>query len=159
MKIRFLTTAIVYALPLSLAACAGEDPSSEAAFAQSGAVAQDCAERTGGAYVTFEVGGEGNPDGELFTGWFTDPTFIADAKWHLENNERGTPNMAFVDGGDCADDKWSFHVDPKDAQVAWGSIEVCDAMPSYVNDNRDEWITKELRWCPWGVRFVSVDEK
>jgi len=114
-----------------------------------------CASRTGGALVTVEVGHE-NP--EQFTAWITNPDFIAEANRLLADGERGTPNFKFVDGTDC-DSQWAFHVDAADAEFPWGTIEVCDAMPSYVNQNRSYWIEKNLRWCPWGSRVVSVEQK
>ena len=44
-------------------------------------------------------------------------------------------------------------------EARFGPIEICDAMPSYVNQNKAEWIAKDLRWCPWGSRVLDVVEQ
>jgi hypothetical protein len=157
MKTRLGST-IIASLSLSLAACAA-DASLAVAVAQdtstTGIVDDACSARTGGALVTIAVA-EDAP--EQFTAWITNADFIAEAKRLLADDERGTPNFKFVDGPDC-DLQYSFHVDAVDAEFPWGATEVCDAMPSYVNQNKAEWIAKNLRWCPWGSRVVSVVEQ
>jgi hypothetical protein len=152
-----LTSAAFALASLGLAACAPADDAAPA-VAQSTTAAfgnSVCASRQGGALVTIAVS-EDHP--ETFTAWVTNPDFIAEAKRLLADNERGTPNFKFIDGTDC-DDQWSFHVDPADAEFPWGTIEICDAMPSYVDQNKGEWIEKNLRWCPWGSRVLEVVEQ
>ena len=140
---------------LALAACADTAVTDGVVQDITAPLAATCSTRTGGALVTISVS-EDHP--ETFTAWVTNADFIAEAKRLLQEGERGTPNFKFVDGSDC-DAQWSFHVDASDAEFPWGTIEVCDAMPSYVNQNKSEWISKNLRWCPWGSRVLDVVEQ
>ncbi len=48
---------------------------------------------------------------------------------------------------------WTWHVDPTTVQFADMTIEVCDGLPSYVEDHT---ITSE-QFCPWSARVVAVD--
>lgn len=50
--------------------------------------------------------------------------------------------------------KWSWHFAPADWTLAEASIEVCDARPSYVEANRDEWLSNVKTFCPWSS-YVS----
>jgi len=115
----------------------------------------DCASRKGGAMVTIE-----NADraAERYTTWVTTPAFIDEAKRLLAAGERRVPSFKVLDGTEC-DGKWSFHLDPVDASFADFTIEICDAVPSYIQANKADWLSKNLRWCPWSAKVVSVDDR
>jgi hypothetical protein len=53
---------------------------------------------------------------------------------------------------------WSWHLVPGTIQVADFAIELCDATPSYLEANPDEWIRTVKNYCPWGAKVVSVRE-
>jgi hypothetical protein len=114
-----------------------------------------CADRTGGAFVTFQIAGE-----ESFTTWTTNDAFIETAQAHLA---AGTTQIPVFDdviaGTDCADPQWSWHVDP--AAVSWAdvTIELCDARPSYIEANLDAWIAEVGQWCPWSAVVTAVDDR
>jgi hypothetical protein len=48
---------------------------------------------------------------------------------------------------------WSWHIDPATLEFADMTIEVCDGIPSYVEDGT---VTSD-RFCPWSAQIVSID--
>lgn len=48
---------------------------------------------------------------------------------------------------------WSWHIDPATLQFADVTIEVCDGLPSYVEDG----IVTSPDYCPWSAKIVSID--
>ncbi len=118
-------------------------------------IAADCSARGSGAMITIE-----NVDdaAERYTGWFTQPAFIDEAKRLLAEGESRVPSFAFLDGTDC-DGNWSWHLDAIDAHFADFTIEVCDAIPSHLQANKDAWLASKQRWCPWGAKVIAVDDR
>lgn len=57
------------------------------------------------------------------------------------------------DGGHNA--PWSWHFRPSDWELVEQSIELCDAWPSYVEANLEEWINTVGNFCPWGSRVCA----
>jgi hypothetical protein len=53
---------------------------------------------------------------------------------------------------------WSWHIDSEDVIMTEAAIEVCDARPSYIEANLEQWIEKVVRFCPWSARLVSVTD-
>ncbi len=49
---------------------------------------------------------------------------------------------------------WSWHLDPLSIVLGNSFIEVCDGMPSWVENNLAQWLGKT--YCPWSSRVVSV---
>ncbi|MDC3958669.1 hypothetical protein KEG38_32740 [Polyangium jinanense] len=110
-----------------------------------------CADRTGGALVTFDV------VGQSLTVWITNQAFIDEA---IQLKEQGTtriPNFAeVIDGQDC-DPKWTFHVDPEKATFVDATIELCDGTPEYVEEHTAEWIDQVKQYCPWNTKVTNVE--
>ena len=48
---------------------------------------------------------------------------------------------------------WSWHIDPSTLEFAFVTTEVCDGLPSYVED---EIVTSD-QFCPWSAKVVAVD--
>jgi hypothetical protein len=48
---------------------------------------------------------------------------------------------------------WSWHIDPATLEFADMTIEVCDGLPSYVEDGT---VTSD-QYCPWSAKIVSID--
>ena len=48
---------------------------------------------------------------------------------------------------------WSWHIDPATLEFADVTIEVCDGLPSYV----EEEIVTSPDYCPWSAEIVSID--
>ena len=118
-------------------------------------IAADCSVRRGGAMVTIE---NVNEESERFTAWITDDVFIDEAKRLLAKGEQRVPTFKVLDHKDC-DGRWDFHLDP--ARASWNdfTIEVCDAVPSYIQNNREAWLASNVGWCPWGARVIDVDDR
>ena len=48
---------------------------------------------------------------------------------------------------------WSWHIAPATLEFAELTIEVCDGLPSYVEDGT---VTSD-HYCPWSAKIVSID--
>jgi hypothetical protein len=109
----------------------------------------------GGALATFEV------DGERFRVWTTNPQTIHD----LHELQQGTstaniPNGRILRGPGQAKHNapYHWHLDPQDITMAEVAIEVCDGLPSYVEENVDEFVERVGRYCPWAAKLVELRE-
>jgi hypothetical protein len=124
-----------------------------------------CAERTGGALVTFTVG---HDDPETLRLWITNAEFIARAKELVAKSDEPeseepvfhpTPmfDKVIARYDACSGRPWS--VDPE--RVSFGDVatEVCDAMPADLDADPDAWAAKPGNYCPWGPIVLSVDER
>ncbi|MFN2388618.1 MAG: hypothetical protein ABR575_03290 [Actinomycetota bacterium] len=49
---------------------------------------------------------------------------------------------------------WSYTVGPSSIFVGEVFVEVCDASPEYVEENRREWLGEQ--WCPWSSNVQAV---
>ena len=63
------------------------------------------------------------------------------------------PNGTVVRDDPGVNAPWSWHIDPASLEFADMTIEVCDGLPSYVEDGT---ITSD-RFCPWSAEIVSID--
>ncbi len=107
----------------------------------------------GGVLATFEA------SGERFQAWVTDPRTM----WDLSQLQRGEstaniPNGRILRGPGLAGHNapWSWHLDPEDVVMADMTIEVCDAEPSYVEENVGEFVDNLGRYCPWDAKLVGL---
>ena len=48
---------------------------------------------------------------------------------------------------------WSWHIDPKTLQFADFTIEVCDGLPSHVEDRT----VTSPDYCPWSAKIIKID--
>jgi hypothetical protein len=107
----------------------------------------------GGALATFEV------EGERFRVWTTNPQTIQD----LRELQQGTstaniPNGRILRGPGQASHNapYHWHLDPQDIAMAEVAIEVCDGLPSYVEENVEEFVERVGRYCPWAARLAEL---
>ena len=107
----------------------------------------------GGVLATFEA------SDERFQAWVTDPRTM----WDLQQLRRGDttaniPNGRVLRGPGLAGHNapWSWHLDPEDVSMADMTIEVCDAEPSYVEANVDEFVDNVGRYCAWDAALVDL---
>ena len=107
----------------------------------------------GGVLATFEA------SEERFQAWVTNPQ----AMWDLSQLHRGEstaniPNGRVLRGPGLAgyNSPYSWHLDPEDISMADMTIEVCDAEPSYVEANVDEFVDNVGRYCAWDARLVGL---
>jgi RTX calcium-binding nonapeptide repeat (4 copies) len=107
----------------------------------------------GGVLATFEV------LGERFQVWVVNPQTI----WDLYQLERGLSTASIPNGrilrgpGRAAHNvPYDWHLDPRDISMAEFTTEVCDAKPSYVEENVGEFVDSPGRYCPWSARLVEL---
>jgi hypothetical protein len=108
---------------------------------------------TGGALATFEV------EGERFRVWTTNPQTIHD----LYELQQGTstaniPNGRILRGAGQArhNAPYRWHLDPQDIAMAEVAIELCDGLPSYIEENVEEFVDRVGRYCPWAAELVEL---
>lgn len=102
----------------------------------------------GPVVVTFEVAGS-----EQYRVELTDATDIDIARRLLAGEEApGIPNGLVLPGDGGVNAPWSWHIDPQDFEWAEVTTEVCDGLPSHV----EEGTLSGTRFCPWSARVVDV---
>ncbi len=110
-----------------------------------------CSGRAGGAYITFDIGGES------LRVWITNGPFIDQALQELTDP---TGDVAIfntlLDGRDC-DPQWTWHPDPFDVVWAPAAVEVCDGRPSDVEFDKPYWF--RIGFCPWSLAVTAVDDQ
>ena len=76
---------------------------------------------------------------------------------YLLKRQKGQPIVPIILAFDRDDpgvnEPWSWHIDPSTLEFADMTIEVCDGLPSYVEDGT---VTSD-RFCPWSAELVSID--
>ncbi len=109
----------------------------------------------GGVLATFEV------EGERFRVWTTNPQTIHD----LRDLQQGTstaniPNGRILRGPGRArhNAPYHWHLDPQDITMAEVAIELCDGLPSYVEENVGEFVERVSRYCPWNAKLVKLQD-
>lgn len=107
----------------------------------------------GGALATFEVGGE------RFRVWTTNPQTVRD----LHELQRGASKASIPSGRILRgpgrgrhNAPYRWHLDPQDMFMVEVAIELCDALPSYVQENMDEFVGKVGRYCPWSAKLIEL---
>ena len=53
---------------------------------------------------------------------------------------------------------WNWHLDPQEIQMAEVAIEVCDARPSYVEENVGYFVETLGSYCPWSAQLLSLTD-
>lgn len=66
-----------------------------------------------------------------------------------------------ADGNAGYNKGWSWHIIPETIDLVDTATEVCDAEPSYVEDNLDAWIKSKSNpnavgyYCPWNAEIIA----
>jgi hypothetical protein len=98
--------------------------------------------------VTFAV------EDEQFKVLLTDPIDIEIAQALLAGEEvPPIPNGVVVYGDPGVNAPWSWHLDPDTIEFADVTMEVCDGLPSYIEDR----IVTGDRFCPWSAQVLAVE--
>jgi hypothetical protein len=140
---RALPAVGILALAL-LAACA--EPSASPVPSSSPSSSTDPA----GVVVTFRV------VDEEYRILLTDPADIEIARRLLAGEEAPSiPNGVIVRGDDGGvNTGYSWHIDPESVEFAEMTIEVCDGVPSFVEDGT---LTGD-QFCPWAAEVIAIEE-
>ena len=100
-----------------------------------------------GVIVTFDV------EGERYRILLTDPDDIAIAARLLAGEEAPRiPSGLIVRDETGVNTGHSWSIDPQSVEFADMTIEVCDGLPSHVEDGTLE----GDRYCPWGAEVVAI---
>ncbi len=82
------------------------------------------------------------------------PANVAIAQKLFAGREAPSIPIGIVVRGDpSVNTGWSWHLDPDSFEFADATTEVCDGLPSYVEDDT---ITSEF-FCPWSAKVVDVE--
>lgn len=124
-----------------------------AALVLAGAALAGCsaaAPGSGSAVVSFRVA-----DQEEFSVRLDDEALIAHARELLAGGEEGRiPSGVIVrDGDGGVNSPWTWHLDPSSVEFVDLTTEVCDGLPSFVEDGS---LTSD-RYCPWSAEVLSVE--
>ena len=110
-------------------------------------------ELEGGVLATFDVRGERYS------------IFIIDARAIEQvlalskgQSEARIPSGRVVKGRESYNAPWSWHIDPRDIQMAEVTMELCDGLPSDVEKDIDYWAGTVGRFCPWSAVLVSLKD-
>ncbi|MEO5535400.1 MAG: hypothetical protein ABIR17_09750 [Pseudolysinimonas sp.] len=63
------------------------------------------------------------------------------------------PNGTVVRDDPGPNAPWSWHIDPATLEFADSTIEVCDGLPSYVEDRT---VTSD-QYCPWSAKIIAIN--
>jgi hypothetical protein len=100
--------------------------------------------------ATFEVAGVETYKIELDT-----PALVKHAEQLLKGeNVAAIPLGRVVRDSPGVNKPWSWHIDPKTLQFAQVTIEVCDGLPSYVEDRT----VTSPDYCPWSAKVIKIDQ-
>jgi hypothetical protein len=136
-------TAIVFAV-LSVAACGGDDDPTDPDNPLAG-----------GIVATFTV------EGEAFRVWTDNVIAISDIlALQAGIGDATIPNSTLRRGPGIGDHNapYGWHMDPTDLEMAELTIEVCSALPSFVEANVDEWVDVVGQYCPWSAVLEGVED-
>ena len=98
--------------------------------------------------ATFQVGDES------YRVEIIDPLQVRIARRLLAGKEAPSiPNGRIVRGEPDVNTGWSWHIDPTDFEFADLTIELCDGLPSYVEDGS---LTGD-NFCPWSAELVALE--
>ena len=100
--------------------------------------------------ATFEVAGQGTYKIEL-----ANPELIQHANDLFEGKtEDGRIPIGLVVRDDPGvNAPWTWHIDPSTLEFADATIEVCDGLPSYVEDGT---VTSDY-YCPWLATIIAIE--
>lgn len=94
-------------------------------------------------------------DRETFRVRITAPDQIREAERLLNTGEERnvTGTLQRGDGGFNA--PYSWHLDPETVEFVDVTIEVCDGLPSFIEEDLDYWVDTVGTYCPWSSQVVG----
>jgi glucose/arabinose dehydrogenase len=112
-----------------------------------------CADRAGGALITFSI------QEETLAVWITNGAFIDRAKEILAGGRRQIPIFGTLLDRSACDPQWTWHPDPENVSFADAAIELCDGLPSHVEADKEYWLGTVGSFCPWSAVVGAVDDR
>lgn len=84
----------------------------------------------------------------------TDPVNIEIAELLLDGElAPSIPNGLIVRGDTGVNEGWSWSIEPDSVEFADVTMEVCDGLPSHVEDGT---LTTD-RFCPWSAEVIAIE--
>ena len=109
-----------------------------------------CDDTTEPETVTYTI----SVEGEQFRIRVQDAQAIARLDERMSSNTTGVILGRVATGNGGFNAPWSWHLEPGSIEVPDVTIELCDGLPSYVEENLDDWLDQVGNYCPWGARVV-----
>ena len=94
-------------------------------------------------------------ENEQFRVRIEDPSAIAEARSLISSGLSKNISGDILRGANGINNGYSWHLRPASVEFADFTIELCDGMPSYVEENVDYYVDTVKRYCPWGAKVVS----
>ena len=92
--------------------------------------------------------------GETYKIELATPELVAHAEALLAGEDvAGIPLGRVVRDDPGVNAPWSWHIDPATLEWAEVTIEVCDGLPSYVEDGT----VTSPDYCPWSAKVIAID--
>lgn len=100
--------------------------------------------------ATFEVAG-----GETYKIELVTPELVKHAEQLLAGESvAAIPLGTVVRDSPGVNKPWSWHIDPATLEFADVTIEVCDGIPSFVEDST---VTSD-QFCPWSAKVIDIQQ-
>ncbi len=108
---------------------------------------------SGGILATFDV------LGESYSIFITNPQTIEDV-FALQRGESqaNIPSGRILRGAVSYNQPWSWHIDSEDIHMAELTMELCDGLPSHVENDLDYWVDTVGRFCPWQAKLTGITD-
>lgn len=98
--------------------------------------------------AVFQVAGDETYRIELIT-----PELVKHAEQLLDGDEVAAIPLGKVVRTPGVNAPWSWHIDPTTLEFADVTVEVCDGLPSYVEDRT----VTSPDYCPWSAKVVKIE--
>jgi len=93
--------------------------------------------------------------GETFVLRTTSPAVVAQLDEALATRRVGVLGGSLRRGNGGFNPAHQWHIDPATVYVADLAIELCDGLPSFLDDDLDYWVDTVGSYCPWSARVVA----
>ena len=91
-------------------------------------------------------------NGETFVMRTTDPETMQRAVAVLNGSENLFPIGPLRSGDGGFNAPWSWHMDDDEVRLTEVAVEVCDGLPSYVEEHVEDFLG--VGYCPWSGRII-----
>ena len=91
---------------------------------------------------------------EQFVMRITHSDSIRFAMENLQGKNSMHPSGRIAIGNAGFNQPWNWHFIPESVRMVEASIEVCDAIPSYVDNHLNDFLA--VGYCPWSAKIIRV---
>lgn len=94
---------------------------------------------------------------EQFRVRIDDSVVVAQARALLASGQATTMNGEIARGHGGFNNGYSWHLRSATVEFMDATIEVCDGLPSFVEEHVDYFVDTVQHYCPWGVLVISEE--